>query len=79
MWPGKTRPLPLSKLKLFFMANMSYCRFRNTLLDLNDCYYNLDEADISIEEFVARKQLIELCVAINDEWSELADEEWNED
>lgn len=25
------------------MANMSYCRFRNTLLDLNDCLSALQE------------------------------------
>ena len=48
------------------MPNMSYCRFRNTLLDLKDCYDYLvgDEEvddDISDEELRAKKQLIDLC------------------
>lgn len=25
------------------MSNMSYCRFQNTLIDLRDCKYELDE------------------------------------
>jgi hypothetical protein len=52
------------------MSNMSYCRFRNTLLDLQDCQENLfDEygntpSDLSKDEERARKQLIELCKEI---------------
>ena len=45
--------------------NMSYCRFYNTLLDLKDCYYNIEDLeDMSDEEKRARKQLIELCCDI---------------
>ena len=44
-----------------FMANMSYCRFENTLRDLRDCYSNMDSDDLSQSEFYARKQMIELC------------------
>lgn len=43
------------------MANMSYCRFQNTLIDLRDCYYNLDDEDLSPEEENAKQQLISLC------------------
>ena len=50
------------------MANMSYCRFHNTLADLNDCesalnsFINDDENIIeSAEERRKAKQLIELC------------------
>ncbi len=43
------------------MSNMSYCRFRNTLPDLNDCYENMDEEITDEEEKRARKRLIELC------------------
>jgi hypothetical protein len=46
------------------MANMSYCRFQNTLNDLRDCYYNLDDTDLSEEEARARYRLIELCADI---------------
>lgn len=45
--------------------NMSYCRFQNTLQDLRDCYYNIEEVeDMSEEEKSARKKLIELCCNI---------------
>lgn len=47
------------------MANMSYCRFRNTLDDYNDCYTILseiavhgEENDMSDEEIRAAKKLI---------------------
>jgi len=46
------------------MANMSYCRFENTLSDLRDCYRNIDETDLSRTEIAARKELIELCQLI---------------
>ena len=56
------------------MGNMSYCRFRNTLNDLRDCYetmveewYELDK-EINREEYRARKQLIELCVTITEDF-----------
>lgn len=51
------------------MANMSYCRFQNTLLDLRDCYdaINSAEADdekLSEEELKAKKRLLMLCKTI---------------
>lgn len=46
------------------MSNMSYCRFRNTLADLEDCYEHIDDYDLSDEEKEAKKQLIELCTTI---------------
>jgi hypothetical protein len=48
--------------------NMSYCRFRNTFQDLRDCYYNMDESIGDPDEFRARKQMIELCKQIVEEW-----------
>lgn len=51
------------------MANMSYCRFRNTLQDLRDCYYNMKD-EVSLEEFRSRKQVIELCKDIVDEYGD---------
>jgi hypothetical protein len=51
------------------MANMSYCRFENTLRDLNDCYHNMtDKLDGS--ELDARRNLIELCILIAQEYGE---------
>ena len=46
------------------MANMSYCRFRNTLADLRDCYNALDDEGIenlSHEEKRAAIKLIQTC------------------
>lgn len=45
------------------MSNMSCCRFRNTLHDLQDCYDNMDQDDseLSEEEREAREKLIVLC------------------
>ena len=45
------------------MANMSYCRFRNTLNDLLDCQYNFDNIN-SIEELTAAKRLFKMCQEI---------------
>ena len=47
------------------MANMSYCRFRNTLNDLRDCEGNFDNIN-SIEELVAAKRLLQTCQSIVD-------------
>jgi hypothetical protein len=52
------------------MANMSYCRFRNTLQDLRDCYYNMDDS-LTGEEFHAREALVELCKSIGEEFGDL--------
>ena len=57
---------------------MSYCRFENTLTDLKDCYDNMD-APVSASEFSKRKQLIELCLSIVDDYKYLIDEEDYED
>ena len=58
------------------MPNMSYCRFENTLKDLRDCYYNMDDDNLSETEFNCRKQMIELCQSIADEFEHLLDEEY---
>lgn len=42
------------------MANMSYCRFENTLSDLRDCSYNLDD-QLSGHEKAARRALLRLA------------------
>lgn len=49
------------------MANMSYCRWQNTLDDLQDCYDHLFDDDLSPEEDRARRQLIHLCGEIFNE------------
>jgi hypothetical protein len=49
------------------MANMSYCRFRNTKIDLVDCVYALkgirdgEEAPLSLEEYFASEKMYDLC------------------
>ena len=49
------------------MSNMSYCRFRNTLEDLLDCWQHIDDDDLDAEEERARDKLIQLCANIADE------------
>lgn len=54
------------------MSNMGYCRFRNTLPDLHDCYDHLwDDLENNPEEERAREKLVRLCKEIaNDYWLE---------
>ena len=40
------------------MANMSYCRFQNTVGDLRDCAEHIHDDDLSEDEQRARKRLI---------------------
>lgn len=49
--------------------NMSYCRFQNTLSDLRDCAYALDDMDdpqkeLSREAFRAFQSMVQLCIDI---------------
>lgn len=51
------------------MGNMSYCRFQNTLSDLQDCYDALAEtadvqASLSADEYEAFLRLVKLCANI---------------
>lgn len=48
------------------MSSMSYCRFENTLGDLDECWIAIDDDNLSSTEKRARKGLIELCVKIAD-------------
>lgn len=43
------------------MANMSYCKFQNTLEDLHDCSDSLGSKTLSAAEFCARADVIEVC------------------
>ncbi len=56
------------------MANMSYCRFQNTIEDLYDCYDNMDKSDLSEEEEIARTRLIKLCGEISANYGDDYDE-----
>ena len=50
------------------MANMDYCRFRNTLEDLKDCLDNLDDnLSDHKDEARARIKLVEVCQRIANE------------
>lgn len=69
------------------MSNMSYCRFRNTLYDFNDCISNLEDKDITIEEHEARYRLLKGCLDIVktyhleeelDSWKEYKEPEYDD-
>lgn len=49
------------------MSNMSYCRFRNTYSDLQDCFDAMEDGCNS-EEAKARTRLIELCKRVVDNY-----------
>jgi len=59
------------------MANMSYCRFENTLRDLQDCYHNMDGSleELSKQERSAKQRMIELCKDIANEFGDCEEEE----
>lgn len=47
------------------MGNLPYCRFRNTLMDLRECYNSMqEEEELGVEEEAAKKEIIELCATI---------------
>ena len=52
------------------MSNMSYCRFRNTLADLSDCYDSWDEPIEDDEEVAARHRLVKLCKKIAEDYGQ---------
>ena len=53
------------------MSNMSYCRFSNTVGDLQDCYDAMDETEkLSPAESKARQRLIRLCVSIAEDYGD---------
>lgn len=59
------------------MPNMSYCRFENTLQDLQDCLEHLDDDtnDLSDRERKAKKRLIDLCYDIGMDYVNKDDED----
>lgn len=46
------------------MANLAYCRFQNTLKDLQDCWEHFGDEGLSPEEGKARQKILELCRSI---------------
>ena len=50
--------------------NMSYCRFQNTLADLQDCAEHIEDENLSFEEKHAMKRLIALCGDIDGDGEE---------
>lgn len=60
------------------MSNMSYCRFQNTLPDLQDCLNNIWDDDLSEEEAKAKERLVEICKKIVDAMGDGDDEDDDE-
>ena len=62
------------------MANMSYCRFRNTLIDLEDCVNFLESGggSLSNEEQRAAFILIKRARELTEMFEDMNDEEINE-
>ena len=59
------------------MPNMSYCRFQNTLKDLQDCFDALHEEpidELSREELRSAQDMLLLCEQFIEEHQEKIDE-----
>lgn len=61
------------------MSNMSYCRFQNTLEDLQDCSNYITDDSLSREEERARENLVDLCRYIVEEWESMEEEEQHDE
>ncbi len=62
------------------MANMSYCRFRNTLGDFEDCIDALnDRQSMSHEEQRAAFFLIQKARELAEQWEDYSDNEIEEE
>ena len=62
--------------------NMSYCRFQNTLMDLNDCFNAIEEEDyqdMDYREERALKDLFYTCEDILDHREEVLENLENKD
>jgi len=57
--------------------NMSYCRFQNTLKDLQDCSYSMTD-DLSEDEQKAQRELIALCIQIAADYGDVLDQDNDE-
>ena len=60
------------------MGNMGYCKFQNTLGDLQECRDSLED-DVSPDEAKARKKLIQLCREIAADSDFIEDNDDSED
>ena len=56
------------------MANMSYCRFENTLSDLKDCFNNIEYEAENERDERARKKMILFLLEQADIIEELVEE-----
>lgn len=67
------------------MANMSYCRFRNTLMDMEDCLDALENgAELEGDELGAYEEMMEIAQRLIDapqpvEPSDICQECWDPD
>ena len=56
--------------------NMSYCRFENTVNDMLDCVNNMDISEsASTYEKRARKQFVEICAQVAEQYREELEDE----
>jgi len=62
------------------MANMTYCRFQNTLKDLQDCFDALNDEpidELSGDELASAKDMLLLCEEFIQEHSEKMEDHEN--
>lgn len=60
------------------MANMSYCRFHNTNMDVNDCIEALyEETKLSDDEYISCKNMFENVLEFFEE-NDVCEVDWDE-
>lgn len=60
------------------MANMSYCRFHNTNIDMNDCLEAIwDGETLSDSEFIACKNMFNNILEFFEDY-DIAEVDWDE-
>lgn len=52
------------------MGNMAYCRFENTVKDMQDCIDHLDEQINSTVEERARDKFVKLCHTVVEDYDQ---------
>ena len=76
---GLTEMFEVTGMGLNSMANMSYCKFQNTLADLMDCRTHMDDEKMSSSELSARFDLVQLCGEIFEEYAYLLEKDDQEE
>ena len=55
------------------MSNMGYCRFQNTVSDMDDCLEHMGDEDLSEAEAEARIRMLKIAKEMVDDYGHLVE------